>query len=625
MPRHFRPALFAAAMLAIATTAHAQTSAAGFDRLFRQIDDGEVEVVNERQVGAALDRLQALLPPGDARRARLYRATVCSLRFPHDSRAAIAYAGRGLDEARRAGDLDAQARFEFCRGYAYETGDIDAALRAYDRGLQLARRAEDARLIGDGYVLRGAIHSLQGEQALALGDFLAAQAVFDRARLARRAETNLLNIGMAYRRMGFHTQALVYLRESENYARAVDSYPDLYSALMQQGYAYEEQHRGDEAVRLFDRALALALARGSDAIDRGYAHLGLAHAWLARGDASRALGHVVQARRELAVDHTADHEPMLDQAEGLALQMQGRHRAAIAAFDRAEPLMRAQDASRYLVLLHRARAASEEAVGDGGAALADLQAHDALARRLQRQADGQQVTVWRMRFDTARRQLEGERLDLERRRRDQALRALERERPWRRLVLVLGLLLLVALAALALLQWREGRRLRLLALSDALTGLANRRWILQLAQRAVREARREGRPLSLVTLDLDHFKCVNDAHGHAVGDAVLARAGAAFARVMRRQDRLGRSGGEEFLVVLPGTTPEEAAAIADRLREAATSLRLDDLAPGLALRTSAGVATLRPDDRRLQDLLQRADAALYRAKAAGRDRVIVAD
>ena len=612
-------------MLAIATSARAQPSAAGFDRLFRQIDDGEVAVVDARQIDDALKALKAALPAGDAHRARLYDATACALAFRQDSRGGIALAGRGLAEARRAGDVDAQSRFEYCLGFANETNDIDAALRAYDRGLALARRAEDARLTGDGHVLRGGIHSLQGEQALALGDFLAAQAVYDRARLTRRSETNLLNIGMAYRRMGFHDQALVYLRESENYARSVDSYPDLYSALMQQGYAYEEQKRGDEAVHAFARALALAVARNSDAIDRGYAHLGLAHAWLARADAVRALAHAAQARRELAVDHTADNEPMLDQVEGLALAMQGRHRAAIAAFDRAEPLMRAQDATRYLVLLHRARAASEEALGEDAAALADLHAYDRLATKLQREADGQQVTVWRMRFDAARREIERARLDLERRGREQAIHALERERPWRQLVLLLGAMLLAALAALALLQWREGRRLRRLALSDALTGLANRRRILQSAQSAFRDARRANRPLSLVTLDLDHFKHVNDRHGHAAGDAVLARVGAALDRVMRRQDRLGRSGGEEFLAVLPDTPTGEAAAIAERLRQTVAGLGLRDVAPHLVVRTSAGMASLREGDRRLQDLLQRADTALYRAKAEGRDRVIVAD
>lgn len=623
MPRRLLPALLAIAMLVIAAFARAAPSTVAFDRLFRQIDDGEVAVVNQQQVDAVLHRLHALLPRGDARRGRLYAATVCGLAFRQDSRKALAYSDAALADARRAGDVDAQSRFEYCRGYAFETGDAAAALRAYEHGLELARMAEDARLVGDGYGLRGSIYSVQGDQARALADFLAAQAIYDRARLTRRSETNLLNIGTAYRRMGLYAQALTYLRESESYARALDSYPDLYSALMQQGYALEEQHLGDQAVRMFEQALAIA--QRSDALDRGYARLGLANAWLARGEAARALDTLAQARRDLAVDQAADHEPMLDQAEGVALAMLGRHRAAIAAFDRAEPLMRAQHSTRYLVLLHRARAASEEALGNDAAALADLHAYEALSTRLQRNTEDQQTTLARMRFDAERRELERARLDLERRGREQAIRALEHERPWRRLVLLLGTLLLGALATLAFAQWREGRRLRHLALSDSLTGLPNRRQILRLAQRAFRDAQRDGTPLALVTLDLDHFKQVNDRHGHAAGDEVLHRVGEAFAGVLRRHDRLGRSGGEEFLAVLPGSDAGEAAAVAERLRQAVAALAMEDIAPGLAVRTSAGVATLHGGDRRLHDVLQRADAALYRAKAAGRDRVIIAD
>ncbi|TZF89956.1 diguanylate cyclase [Cognatilysobacter lacus] len=620
VPRRLLHALFAAALLAAATAAPASGSAAGFDRVFLQIDDGEIAVDDDRQIADALRRLQSLLPAGDARRARRFQATRCGLQFRHDSKAALAFAARGLAESRKARDTEAQARFEYCRGYAYESSDNDAALAAYARGLRIAGGAEDARLMGDGYVLRGSIRSLQGRQALALGDFLTAQTIYDRAYLARRAETNLLNIGMAYRRMGVYAQALVYLRESEAYARALDSYPDLYSALVQEGYAFEEQNQADAALRVFGQALAIA--QRSDAIDRGYARLGLANGWLAKGDGTRALEQVTQARRDLAIDHTADHEPMLDQVEARALAMQGQHRAAIAAFGRAEALMHEQDSARYLVLLHRARAASEEAVGDDGAALADLRAYVALDTRLQRESEGEQVTLWRMRFDTGRRDLERARLDIQRRGRDQQIRALQRERPWRWLALMLGTSLLTALGALAFAQWREGGRLRRLALSDALTGLANRRQILRLGQRAFRAAQHDGEPLSLVSLDLDHFKQVNDRHGHAVGDTVLARVADAFAGALRRQDHLGRSGGEEFVALLPGTGADEAAAIAERLRQAVAAL---SITPGLAVRTSAGVATSRDGDRRLNDLLARADAALYRAKAAGRDCVIAAD
>ncbi|MGY4514811.1 diguanylate cyclase [Lysobacter sp. HA18] len=622
MLRRLLVTLSAAATLAVAT-AHAAPSSETFDRLFLQIDDGEVAVDDDRQTADALARLRAALPPGDQRRERRYRTAVCDLTFVKDTRAGLIYARRELEAARRAGDVDAQARFTYCQGFALETSDPNGAWNAYDAGLQLARRAEDARLIGDGYTYRGGIASLQGDHARALQDFLAAQAVFDRAHLARRSETNLLNIGMAYRRMGLYAEAMGYLRETEAYARRIDSVPDLYAALMQQGYAFEEQHRGAAAVERF-RA-ALAVAQRSDPIDRGYAQLGLANAWLAAGQPTRALDAVAQARRELAYDRIAVSEPMLDQAEGLADAALGRHRAAIATFNHAEPLMRAQHSTRYLALLHQARARSEEAIGNPAAALADLRQYVALNERLQASADGRDVALARMQFDAGRRALEHARLDLDRRGREQEIRALERRRPWRWTAIGLGAALAAALAALGLLQARESRRLRVLALTDPLTGLANRRGLRRLAEDAFASAQADGRPVSVVLLDLDHFKRVNDQHGHATGDVVLVEATRALAKVLRPQDRIGRTGGEEFVVVLPATRREDAIVIAERLRLAVAALDIQPQVPGLVVSTSAGVATSAPSDDRIDDLLGRADAALYRAKSAGRDRVVTAD
>ncbi|WP_133500222.1 GGDEF domain-containing protein [Cognatilysobacter terrigena] len=610
-------------MLAVVAGAHAAPSAAAFDRLFLQIDDGEVPVDDDAQIASALARLRAALPPGDARRARRYRSVVCDVSFVKDSRAGVAYARQEFAEAQRAGDVEAETRFTYCEGFALEATDPAAARRAYDRGLALAARAEDARLLGDGYTYRGGIASLQGDHARGLQDFLAAQAVFDRAHLARRSETNLLNIGMAYRRMGLYRDAMGYLRDTETYARRIDSVPDLYAALMQQGYAYEEQGRAREAVAKFEAALEVA--RRSDAIDRGYAQLGLANGWLAAKAPERALAAVAAARRELAVGDIAGHEPMLDEAEGRALAALGQPRAAIAAFDRAEPLMRSQQTTRYLALLHRARADSEEALGDRSAALADLRAYIDLDKRLQASADDQQVQFARLRFDAGRRALEHARLDLDRRASEQQIRALERQRPWRWTVLGLGMALLAALAALAVQQARESRRLRVLALTDPLTGIANRRGLRRLAEDAFASAQADGRPVSVVLLDLDHFKRVNDEHGHAIGDIVLVHASRALVDALRPQERLGRTGGEDFVAILPGTRRDDAARIAEKLRGAVAQLDISQLAPGLAVRTSAGVATSTAGDDRIDDLIGRADAALYRAKSAGRDRVCMAD
>jgi two-component system chemotaxis response regulator CheY len=169
-------------------------------------------------------------------------------------------------------------------------------------------------------------------------------------------------------------------------------------------------------------------------------------------------------------------------------------------------------------------------------------------------------------------------------------------------------------------------RLETLALHDSLTGLLNRRAIMEHATAELARARREGQPLSLILLDVDHFKAINDRHGHLIGDEALKMVAATLSACKRVSDWAGRWGGEEFLLVLPRTTAESALAIAERLRAgvAAASLPLPD-GGALRLRISAGVCTIPPGaDGLIDEYVREADAALYEAKRAGRDRTCLA-
>jgi two-component system cell cycle response regulator len=163
----------------------------------------------------------------------------------------------------------------------------------------------------------------------------------------------------------------------------------------------------------------------------------------------------------------------------------------------------------------------------------------------------------------------------------------------------------------------QGARLESLLREDALTGLSNRRAVLTQLAGMVSAARRHGHPLSIAILDLDHFKRINDSHGHKVGDDVLVAAAHAMGRHLRAEDQLGRLGGEEFLVLLPDTDSEAAGHVAEKLRAEVAA------APSpVPLTVSIGVASW--DDETPEALLHRADEALYAAKQAGRDRVLAA-
>ena len=160
-----------------------------------------------------------------------------------------------------------------------------------------------------------------------------------------------------------------------------------------------------------------------------------------------------------------------------------------------------------------------------------------------------------------------------------------------------------------------------LSTRDPLTGLANRSCVLAELQNRFGLSLRYGRPLSVVICDLDHFKRVNDAHGHAAGDQVLRAFGAWATASLREADLAGRIGGEEFLMVLPETDLAGAQPFAERLRQVVASRPVPVSSGGLGVTCSLGIAQRRPDDLDAGQLLARADAALYRAKAEGRDRV----
>ena len=164
--------------------------------------------------------------------------------------------------------------------------------------------------------------------------------------------------------------------------------------------------------------------------------------------------------------------------------------------------------------------------------------------------------------------------------------------------------------------------IRALAQVDELTRLSNRRHVFELLKAEQARCIRSSDPLSVVLIDLDHFKSVNDRHGHAVGDAVLRGFAQALREGLRETDGAGRWGGEEFLLVLPHMTAAAAATLVDRLRGVMAERLLDPTVPELRVSFSAGISECGGGEV-AQDAIARADNALYEAKHAGRGRTVV--
>ena len=165
-----------------------------------------------------------------------------------------------------------------------------------------------------------------------------------------------------------------------------------------------------------------------------------------------------------------------------------------------------------------------------------------------------------------------------------------------------------------------------LAMVDSLTGLSNRRHFVPAAEREIELARRHHQPLALLLLDMDHFKAINDRHGHLAGDQVLVEVGKRCRETLRTTDLLARWGGEEFIMLLPNTSQAQAQQLAERVRAAVSaSAQLVVDGQSVQVTVSVGVAgaagTATGPTVSLEMLIQQADEALYRAKHAGRDQV----
>ncbi len=174
-------------------------------------------------------------------------------------------------------------------------------------------------------------------------------------------------------------------------------------------------------------------------------------------------------------------------------------------------------------------------------------------------------------------------------------------------------------------QEKLSKELERLATTDPLTGVWNRRHLFALAEQEINRAARYQKPFSILMIDIDKFKQINDNYGHSIGDEVLIIMAKVTLQCLRKADFFGRFGGEEFVAVLPETNMDEAAIAADRIRQDIAKIVIYSQQDNqINITVSIGIATYSSEDQTIDTIMQRADQALYLAKSQGRNRVITA-
>lgn len=570
----------------LAALAAVRAEAQALGRLDWQLDADEIAC-----------RVQSDLDPGEALRV---------------ADAGLASAGSTPPAAARAHWL----RLRACRaGLLFDgAGDRAAGDREIDAVLRLATDEGLASALSMAQLERGVHRSRQGDLDRGQADLMAA---CDSLRQHGRPGEHALCLGHLanhYRRAGDLDEALRLTIRLRDAARASGAVYDESIHVYAIALVHDEQADWPAALAAYRQAAA-TFARMHDQSGLSYAEHGMATALWRMDQRADALVQVESAMRRLPPGDDPKHHARMTQLHAELLLASGRPAEAQAALATVEATVRSAGDGPPLASWLVARAGAMQALGHWREAYQLLDEARRIEARLHKQRLSEQSARLRMQFNRAR---DAEDLS--------ALRQLnaqgQRLRQTQAVALVLFVLLLAASSVFGWRKLRQARHLQTVAMSDELTGLPNRRALLAHAEDSLVRARRTGDPVAVLMVDVDHFKRINDGHGHAVGDAVLRHLAQVLPAGLRGQDRLGRLGGEEFLAVLPGTSLAQARQVAERMRSSVAATPLGQPAGALAFTVSIGVAVSGAAAEPFDSLLQRADAALYRAKDGGRNAVV---
>jgi diguanylate cyclase (GGDEF)-like protein len=577
----------------------------------RHRQPAEAAALAQRAVAAAEDE--------DARRRARAALGACLALVPGQELRAREILDEALWACIRAGDEPLRcAVLNELASSRIATYEFDAALPFARQAVELARSLDAAAEEARGLRLMGSVHSNTGDFEQALSILLQALELHERLAAGRAGEpddaqrwergTLFGRIAIVYSNLDQGERALSY------YGVALESFGDRFPlraarTLYRMGIAAEGAGRLDDAEAFYRRSLRINEAEGN-AAGRALGMMGIATVQIVRGRFDEALALLDEVLPVLADDpvHVAYAADAL-RLTAEALLGQGRHAEALGYLEQAVPLyLRTGRPAQHRAWLHERFCQAYRGLGRHDRALEHHERFHALTvEHLQTQANARMSRLM-VQFDTERAVKDGE---------ISRLRSveLEREIAERR----------EAEAALARAKAEleeTNRELRAISIRDALTGAYNRRYLDERLAEAFALAVRQSQPLSVMICDVDDFKQINDTFSHAVGDEVLRVIAGILRQNVRQSDVVARFGGEEFVVLFPFATREQAVGASEKLCRLVMEHPWHTVHPALAVTLSAGVAAAHGQPNH-EKLLSEADRKLYQAKRAGKNRVEV--
>lgn len=605
----------------------AYADAKRFDALISQIDNGQIVLFDRLSAEPVIKQLQQNLPKQDYLRQSRIDIERCLWLFSDKPNEGIKLASTYIQDERLQQHFAYLSQFLQCRAlhWSYQ-GNLAAQTADLQQAIALANKSEDRKSQAQALLQMAEVHSTRGQHADALVLLFKSYQLFQQLNHHSGVSLALESIATAYRRMGEFEKALEYLSKSErDYAQPKDKGRTAF-ILQQKAFVFAEL--GDTAAA---RQLLIEVHQIYSDLNEPLYAIGVLvdRMWVINLEQKFAesleLAGQIEAKLAQLQQQNSDfilyNEDLFLMLKAEALAETGQLELAKPLFAKAEQLLQEQGNSRYLLRLKKAWAKAQAKAGDYEAAYRHLMAAEIIQNELNSQLKQQREALLRYQFDSELQSKTNQQLLAENQLSEQQVETLESAQRWQ--YIAIGLFVLLAFIALlyAISQINRNRQLQILAMTDELTQVANRRSILLYAEQVSGQAKTEQTPWSLLLIDIDHFKICNDTYGHNAGDKVLVAVAQAMQASLRHIDKLGRSGGEEFLVILPQTGAQSAFDIAERIRLTIAELVFDAY-PKLQITISIG-ATQAGRHEEIKEVISRADSALYQAKSSGRDRVIL--
>lgn len=570
----------------------------------------------ERSRGLAEQALAALAQHPDTDLQIAAHWLLCDYHAERDRRAAEQHllAARALLSPTTRPALAAQLLG--CEGELGElAGDTARAMALYEQAVAVARGARDDEVLANALFQRGYLRGVRGELSNGLADLRRAIEIYERLQLPQQASNTLNAVATLYNRMGDQAQSRLHSEQALKVQRAAGLVRE--QAVTQHNLGRVLENLGDWPAARSSFEAVLALSR-QISYPRGeaYALRGLASVSNAEGKGAEALALLDRAAALLDKAPDERLRAQIGLQRGIALRLVRRPAESLQALRDALKIFESAQSQAEVAAAHGELAATHAAQGEHKLAYEHSVQFKSVSDRLFKRQIDERFAALKVEFDTAVTDKENQLLRREKAATERALVQERHASTLRAVALLLASLLVGVLAMLVLRHRRTSRRMHGLAMTDELTRLANRRQLLGNLQALIAA----GKPCGLLIADLDLFKSINDQHGHLVGDEVLRAVAGELRHAMPPQAQLGRLGGEEFIVLLPGSAIDEAMAVAERARQSIAALDASRWVPDRGITISIGVTVCAPQDD-LSAALRRADEALYEAKGSGRNCV----